>query len=76
MGTMIQIRHVPDEIHRALKSRAATEGLSLSDYLLREIREIAARPTPAEMHARLASRSSVDTGESMAEAVRAERDAR
>ena len=73
---MIQIRHVPDEIHRALKSRAAIEGLSLSDYLLREIREIASRPTPAEMHARLASRPSVDTRESMAEAVRAERDAR
>lgn len=76
MGAMIQIRHVPEDIHRTLKSRAALEGLSLSDYLLREIRELASRPSPAELRARLSSRARVDTRESMAEAVRAERDAR
>ena len=76
MGTMIQIRHVPEDIHRTLKSRAALEGLSLSDYLLREIRVLADRPSPAELRARLSSRSGVRTEESMAEAVRAERDAR
>ncbi len=37
MPKMIQLRHVPDQLHRTLKSRAALEGLSLSDYLLREI---------------------------------------
>ena len=76
MGTMIQIRHVPDEVHRTLKSRAALEGLSLSDYLLREVRAIAARPSPAELRQRLAGDAPVLTAETMAEAVRTERDAR
>ena len=76
MGTMIQIRHVPDEVHRTLKSRAALEGLSLSDYLLREVRAIAARPSPAELRRRIAGDEPVLTAETMAEAVRAERDAR
>lgn len=75
MGTMIQIRHVPDDVHRTLKARAALEGLSLSDYLLREVRALASRPTPAELQARLAARAPIDSAESMAEAVRAERDA-
>ena len=76
MGTMIQIRIVPEDIHRTLKSRAALEGLSLSDYLLREIRVLATHPSPAELRARLSSRPGTRTGESMAEAVRAERDTR
>ena len=42
---MIQIRNVPDPLHRKLKSRAALAGMSLSDYLLREIRAVAERPT-------------------------------
>ena len=41
---MIQIRNVPDALHRKLKSRAALAGMSLSDYLLQQIREVAARP--------------------------------
>ena len=45
MPAMIQLRHVPDELHRKLKARAALAGMSLSDYLLREIRDIAERPT-------------------------------
>jgi len=45
---MIQIRNVPDRLHRRLKTRAANEGMSLSGYLLSEIREIAERPTLAE----------------------------
>ena len=44
MSRMIQIRNVPDALHRRLKSRAALEGKSLSDYLLAEIREAAERP--------------------------------
>jgi hypothetical protein len=44
---------VPDDIHRVLKSRAALAGMSLSDYLLREVRNIAERPTMEEMRARL-----------------------
>jgi hypothetical protein len=53
---MIQIRNVPDELHRALKSRAALAGMSLSDYLLNEIRQLADRPTLDQLRARLDSR--------------------
>jgi antitoxin FitA len=74
MSVMIQIRNVPDALHRRLKARAALEGKSLSDYLLAEIREIAERPTVEEMRARLARRSSVTPSVEPALAVRAERD--
>ena len=76
MSTMIQLRHVPDDLHRKLKARAALAGMSLSDYLLREIRDIAERPTIAELRARLDRRTSVRLTLSPAKAVRAERDAR
>lgn len=73
---MIQIRNVPDALHRRLKSRAALAGMSLSDYLLQQIREVAERPTIEEMRARLARRSAVTLSVDTAEAVRAERDSR
>lgn len=76
MAKMIQLRHVPDELHRKLTARAASQGLSLSDYLLEEVRRIAECPTLAEMRARLARRKPVSTGETPAEAIRAERSAR
>jgi len=76
MSTMIQLRHVPDDLHRKLKARAANAGMSLSDYLLREIRDIAERPTIAELRARLASRAPVRPKLAAAKAVRAERDSR
>jgi plasmid stability protein len=76
MPTMIQLRHVPDDLHRKLKARAALAGMSLSDYLLREIRDIADRPTVAELRARLAGRAPVRPRLSPAKAVRAERDGR
>ena len=59
MSTMIQIRNVPDVLHRRLKSRASLEGLSLSGYLLREIGQVASRPTPQELAERLAHRTPV-----------------
>jgi len=74
MATMIQIRNVPDTLHRRLKSRAAVAGMSLSDYLLGEIREVAQRPTIEELRARLEQRSRVTPSLPPAEAVRAERD--
>jgi len=73
---MIQLRHVPDDLHRKLKARAANAGMSLSDYLLREIRDIAERPTIAELRTRLAGRAPVRTRQAAAKAVRAERDSR
>ncbi len=71
---MIQIRNVPDDLHRRLKSRAALVGMSLSDYLLREIRQIAERPTLDELRARLHSLPEVTLSPSPAEVIRAERD--
>jgi len=53
MSKMIQLRNVPDRLHRTLKARAAMAGMSLSDYLLAEINEIAERPTLAELAQRL-----------------------
>lgn len=76
MSVMIQIRNVPDELHRRLKARAALAGMSLSDYLLAEIRAVAARPTLEELSARLEQRSAVTPSVPPAEAVRAERDGR
>jgi plasmid stability protein len=45
MATMIQLRHVPDDLHSKLKARAAEAGMSLPAYLLRELRQVAERPT-------------------------------
>jgi antitoxin FitA len=74
MPMMIQIRNVPDALHRKLKVRAALSSMSLSDYLLAEIRQSAERPTLAEIRERLAGRTSVVPTISPADAVRAERD--
>ena len=74
MSTMIQIRNVPDALHRRLKSRAALAGMSLSDYLLSEIRQVADRPTLDELRARLEQRLSVTPSLPPVQAVRAERD--
>lgn len=76
MSTMIQIRNVPDALHRRLKARAALAGMSLSDYLLHEVRRAAERPTLDDLRARLARRQAVVSGLSPADAVRAERDNR
>ena len=76
MSTMIQIRNVPDALHRKLKARAAPAGMSLSDFLLAELREVAARPTVDELRERIARRASVAPSMPAAEAVRRERDTR
>jgi len=73
---MIQIRNVPDELHRRLKSRAALEGLSLSAYLLKEIEQVANRPTLQEMADRLAAMTPVKLAIRPAEILREERDRR
>ena len=73
MTRMIQIRNVPDALHRRLKSRAALAGMSLSDYLLSEIRQVAARPTLDELRARLEQRAGVAPTVKPAQAVRVER---
>ena len=76
MSKMIQIRNVPDHLHRELKARAAREGMTLSDYLLAELRRDLQRPTITELRERLQSRAPVRVPESAAKAIRAERDHR
>ena len=74
MSKMIQIRNVPDEVHRELKVRAARQGTTLSDLLLREITNIAKKPTMDEMLARLAARPPFDGDVDIAEMVRRDRE--
>ncbi len=75
MSKTIQLRNVPDALHRSLKSRADMAGMSLSDYLLAEIKEIAERPTLAELRERLHQRKPVAVTLDTARMVRDERDA-
>jgi plasmid stability protein len=74
MTAMIQIRNVPDALHRQLKSRAALAGMSLSDYLLGELRRVAERPTLDELRVRLERRAETTLSVEPAQVVRAERD--
>jgi hypothetical protein len=75
MPRTIQIRNVPDSLHRKLKARAAMARMSLSDFLQAEIRNLAERPTIRELRKRLQRRSRVAAGVSPADAVRRERNA-
>jgi len=75
MAKLLQVREVPDDVHRTLKVRAAQAGTSLSEYVRAELELIASRPTPDELRTRLASRSRVRTLESPAEIIRRRRDA-
>lgn len=76
MSKMIQLRHVPDALHRRLKALAAQERMSLSDFLIGVARAVAERPTAAEFKARLALRSAVEPGTAATDVIRMERDAR
>ena len=72
----LQIRNVPDELHRRLKARAALEGQSLSEYALGELRRAMQRPTRRDLVERVAAFERLTAAASAADAVRAERDAR
>lgn len=72
----LQIRNVPDGLHRQLKARAAIEGRSLSEYALNELRRSMQRPTRRELVERVAAFERITLQESAVDAVRAERDAR
>ena len=76
MPKMIQLRNVPDALHRQLKARAALCGMPLSDYLIREARRLAEYPTPEEMRERLKGRTAYRGKFAAADLVRAERDSR
>lgn len=76
MSTMVQIRNVPSELHRRLKVRAATEGISMSDYVLREIRKSLDRPTRQEILERLQAQPVRKLRRRAADVVRSERESR
>jgi len=75
MSKMIQIRNVPDDLHRKLKARAAREGMTLSDYLLSEVEQIAEKPTLRELMERLRQREPVELDEPPESIIRRMRDA-
>lgn len=75
MPKILQIRDVPDDVHRTLKVRAAQAGTSLSEYVRAELGLIASRPTPKELRARLETRTCVDASGPAAEMIRRQRDA-
>jgi antitoxin FitA len=70
MPKMIQIRNVPDDVHEALKLRATKEGMSLSEFLVREVTKVAERPTLQEMIERLRQREPVELDEDPAVTIR------
>jgi plasmid stability protein len=74
MSKMVQVRNVPDALHRKLKIRAAAAGQTLSDYILGEMERLAARPTREEMLARIHGRNRVTLKTPAAVVIREERD--
>jgi plasmid stability protein len=74
MSVMVQVRNVPTALHKKLKSRAALAGLSLSDYVLQELRKALEHPTRQEFLERLESRTPVLVDPRPADLIRAERD--
>jgi antitoxin FitA len=71
----VQIRAVPDDVHRRLRSQAALAGQSLNDFLLARLTEIAAAPTVPELAERIRTRAAY-TGPPSASVIRAARDRR
>ena len=76
MSKMLQIRNVPDDVHRRLKSRAALGGTSMSDYVLREIERLLDRPTREELFARIAELPPIELTPSASDILRDERERR
>lgn len=74
--SMIQIRNVPEELHRKLKARAALEGITLSELALKELSRAMSAPSPKELREKFTNRDQRPYGgETAAESTRAERDA-
>jgi plasmid stability protein len=71
---VIQVRNVPDEVHRTLRTRASAAGVSLSDYLLDELIRVTDRPAVADVLARASRRSGGAGAEAIIDAVRIGRD--
>jgi plasmid stability protein len=76
MSKMIQVRNVPERLHRKLKARAAEQGVSLSDFILHELERVSETISVAELVARARSITRPDFDPSPAELIRADRDRR
>ena len=76
MSTMIQIRNVPEAVHRRLKARAAMEGISMSQYVLAAVERALERPSRRELLAAIRRQPAPTLDPSPADVVRAERRAR
>jgi plasmid stability protein len=74
MGVLIQVRDVPDGVHRTLKARAAVSGVSLSEYVRSVLARTAIRPTPSELAARIEARGTTEMAQPSEVVVRAIRD--
>jgi plasmid stability protein len=74
MGVLLQIRDLPEDVHRTLKARAAAAGVSLSEYVRGILERSATRPTPAELAGRVAARGAVMPSQPTEVTVRALRD--
>jgi antitoxin FitA len=72
----IQIRNVPDDVHRTLKARAAKQGMSLSEFLLAEVSGLARLPTLEEHVERVRNRPMADLGASAGDLIRDAREER
>lgn len=76
MSVMIQVRNVPEELHRKAKARAALAGMSLSDYVLKQLEKGLERPSREELRERIAALPRIEPDRSPAELIREDRDAR
>lgn len=76
MSKMLQVRNVPDRLHRELVRRARSEGRSLTDYVQQILEREVARPPAEQVFARIARQSPVDLGRPAADLLREERAAR
>lgn len=76
MSTMIQIRNVPQDLHRRTKARAALAGMSMSEFILRQLEQSLAKPTREDLLARLAQRPELKLDPSPADLLREERERR
>ena len=75
-STMVQIRNVPIDFHRRLKARAALEGMSMSDYILREMKKALDRPSRQDVLDRIRARKTVRLPVDVAKVIREGRDER
>jgi plasmid stability protein len=76
MSKMVQIRDIPDDVHKTLKSRAAREGMSLPDFIKRELKRLAERPSMLEWLERTQQVKPISSRIGSAQLIRELRDSR